>query len=169
MVDRLRALLDRPLDPSAARAILIIASGIFLGLAALFILASSEPDSTASQGRPPSLDASSAAPVEEGEGDAERTQPTLHGRQDPQDIAGSVAAERAARALRSHRALQHVPYRSGDLAIVLIGARGPRALLRVTASTLPAARGGWRRFLRRYGDPGEAYIPVFRSKRDRRG
>jgi hypothetical protein len=170
MIDRLRALLDRPLDPSAARAILIFASGIFLGLATLFILAGSEPGPTAPlRDWPPSLDSSPVVPVEEREGDAGRRQPPSLRRQDPQDIAGSAAAERAARALRSHRALQHVPYRSGDVTIVLAGARGSRALLRVTAPTLPAGRDGWRRFLRRYRDSGRSYVAVFTERGGRNG
>ena len=45
-------------------------------------------------------------------------------RQDPQDVRGSAAARRAARALRSHRALQHVPYRGGEVRIALVGAEG---------------------------------------------
>ena len=48
MIDRLRALLDRPLDPSAARAILVFASAILVGFAGLFVLAAGEPDRQAS-------------------------------------------------------------------------------------------------------------------------
>lgn len=40
-------------------------------------------------------------------------------------------------------------------------ARGDRAVLRVSASNLPAARCGWRAFLRRSHDRGEAYIARF--------
>jgi hypothetical protein len=163
MVDRLRALLDRPLDPSAAWAILVFASGIFLGLAALFILAGSEPGPTTPQHeRSPSTN---SIPVGPGAGEdvpAEHRLPPPHRPQDPQDIAGSAAAERAARALRSHRALQHVPYSAGDITIVLAGARGPRALLRVTAPTLRAARRAWDQFLRRYHDSGRSYVPAFK-------
>lgn len=166
MVDRLRALLDRPLDPSAARAILIFASAIFLGLAALFILAGSEPDPMAPQQERSTSIHSVPVDPEAVYDDAptELRQPPLHRRQDPQDIAGSAAAERAARALRSHRALQYVPYSAGDVTIVLAGARGSRAMLRVTAPTLPAARRAWHRFLRRYHDSGRSYVPVFKSK-----
>jgi hypothetical protein len=172
MVDRLRALLDRPLDPSAARAILILASGIFLSLAGLLILAAGssgpDPEAVRQQSQLSPLDSAPVPPVEEGDDDGRRQPPPRH-RQDPQDVSGSVAAGRAARALRSHRALQHVPYRSGGVTIVLAGARGSRALLRVTASTLPAARRGWHRFLRRYRDSGQAYIPVFDRSGVRRG
>jgi hypothetical protein len=72
-------------------------------------------------------------------------------------------------ALRSHQALQHVPYRRGELAITLVGARGHRALLRVSAPTLSSARHGWRAFLRRYHDRGEAYIARFVARSERRG
>lgn len=161
MADRLRAFLDRPLDPSAARAILALASAIMLGLAALFVLAGSEPDRPTSQEAHPAAASPSApvAPVEEVEDEAVGHRPSRP--QDPQDVEGSAAARRAARALRSHRALQHVPYRRGELAITLVGAREHRAVLRVSAPDLPAARRGWRAFLRRYRDRGEAYIARF--------
>jgi hypothetical protein len=164
MVDRLRALLDRPLDPSAARTILVLASAILLGLAAVFVLAASEPDGPISQGHRAAAPASSvpAAPIEVVEDEAAEQHPPSR-RQDPQDEEGSAAARRAARALRSHRALQHVPYRDGGLTVALAGARGSRAVLRISASTVPAARRGWRRFLRRFGDSGRAYVPVFEA------
>jgi len=165
MVDRLRALLDRPLDPSAARAILVIASAILAGLAALFVLAASQPDQPASLERlsPTASSADPAAPIGPVERDRPERRAAAPRRQDPQDIEGSTAARRAARALRSHRALQHVPYRDGQLTVVLTGARGRRAVLRVSASTVREARRGWHRFLRRYRDSGQAYIPVFQA------
>jgi hypothetical protein len=165
MADRLRALLDRPLDPSAARAILVLASAILVGLAALFVLAAREPDapSISTQERPSSigLRPSSIVPVDASgdQGDDLRSSP----RQDPQDVAGSAAARRASRALRSHRALQHVPYRDGEIEIALVGARGSRAVLRVSAATVRAGRRGWGQFLRRYSDLGRAYVPVFKA------
>ncbi len=170
MVDRLRALLDRPLDPSAARAILVLASAILLGLAALFALAASEPGRPGSQGVRPAAASPSAtvAPVEAVEGEAAEDRPPTH-RQDPQDRKGSAAARRAAHALRSHRALQHVPYRDGEVTVALAGAKGSRAVLRVSASTVPAARRGWHRFLSRYRDSGRAYVPVFRATGGRDG
>jgi hypothetical protein len=169
MVDRLRALLDRPLDPSAARAILVFASAILLGVAVLFVLAASQRDQPTSPGRP-SPTASSpgpAAPIKAVEDDSAKGQAAPR-RQDPQDVEGSAAARRAARSLRSHRALQHVPYRRGELAITLVGARGDRAVLRVSAPNLPAARRGWRAFLRRCHDRGEAYIARFVAHDDGR-
>lgn len=165
MADRLRALLDRPLDPSAARAILVLASAILVGLAALFVLAAREPDapSISTQERPSSIGSrpSPIVPVDASgdQGDELRSSP----RQDPQDVAGSAAARRASRALRSHRALQHVPYRDGEIEIALVGARGSRAVLRVSAATVRAGRRGWGRFLRRYSDSGRAYVPVFKA------
>jgi hypothetical protein len=162
MADRLRALLDRPLDPSAARAILVFASAILVGFAGLFILAASQPDRPTSPDRP-SPAASPPDPIAPAgatkEPQAER--PTPSRRQDPQDIDGSAASRRAARALRSHRALQHVPYRDSQLAVALIGARGGRAVLRVSAFTVREARRGWRRFLQRYSDSGRAYVVAF--------
>ncbi|MGN6588489.1 MAG: hypothetical protein ACTHKT_13630 [Solirubrobacterales bacterium] len=162
MADRLRALLDRPLDPSAARAILAFASAILIGIAALFVLGVNQSDHSISPS-PPSEIASSPNPpaaIETAEDESATVQAAPH-RQDPQDVEGSAAARRAARALRSHRALQHVPFRHGELRIALVGARGDRAVLRVSASTIRAARHGWHRFLRRYRDAGRGYVPVF--------
>lgn len=165
MADRLRAFLDRPLDPSAARAVVAFASAILLGVAALFVLAGGEPDRpTSREDRPAAASPSvPAAPVEEVEDEAAEHHPPPR-RQDPQDEKGSAAAGRAARALRSHRALQHVPYRDGGVTVALAGARGSRAVLRVSAATVPAAQRGWHRFLRRYRDSGRAYVPVFRAR-----
>ena len=170
MADRLRALLDRPLDPSAARAILVFASAILVGFAALFVLAASQPDQLTSPGHP-SVTAAPPSPVVPSlavEGNPAEDQAAPR-RQDPQDVEGSIAARRAGRALRSHRALQHVPYRDGELRIDLVGARGGRAVLRVTAPTVRLGKRGWRRFLRRYRDSGRAYTPVFKAAARRSG
>lgn len=169
MADRLRALLDRPLDPSAARAILVFASAILVGFAVLFVLAASEPDQPPSPGHP-TVAAAPPSPVvstQAVEGNSAEGQAAPR-QQDPQDVEGSRAARRADRALRSHRALQHIPYRDGELRIDLVGARGDRALLRVTAPTVRLGKRGWRRFLRRYRDSGRAYLPLFRSEESRR-
>lgn len=162
MIDRLRVLLDRPLDPSAARAILNFASAILVGFAALFVLAAGEPDQPTSPGHPSMAAAppSPVLPTQTVEGNPAEDQAALR-RQDPQDVEGSLAARRADRALRSHRAIQHLPYRRGELAITLAGARGDRALLRVSAPNLRAARRGWKAFLRRFNDDGKAYIARF--------
>jgi hypothetical protein len=171
MVDRLRALLDRPLDPSAARAILVFASAILVGFAALIVLATSEPDRQTSPAERPAPIASPTAtptPAEASEGGQPGPRPSTR-RQDPQDLKDSSAGRRAARALRSHRALQHVPYRDGQLAVALVGARGARAVLRVSAPTVSEARRGWHRFLRRYRDSGRAYVPVFKAAARRSG
>jgi hypothetical protein len=169
MIDRLRALLDRPLDPSAARAILVFASAILVSFSALFVFAAGQPDQSTSPGHP-SAAASPSSPVlptQAVEGNPAEDQAAPR-RQDPQDVEGSIAARRAGRALRSHRALQHVPYGDGELRIDLVGARGGRAVLRVSAPTVRLGKRGWRRFLRRYRDSGRAYLPLFRSEESRR-
>lgn len=162
MADRLRALLDHPLDPGAARAILVLTSAILVGFAALFVLASGQADRPPSP-RPAGPVATSPGPVfpiEAVEADEGKGQVTPHP-QDPQDVDGSAAARRVARALRVHRALQHVPYRDGGVRVTLVGTRRSRAVLRVDAPSAPAARRGWHRFLRRYRDAGGAYLAVF--------
>jgi hypothetical protein len=166
MIDRLRFLLDRPLDPLAARAVVVLATAVLLGFAAVFVLGTSQPGPSAApreQGlpaRPQSGQPLGRAPLD---ASPPLQAPPSRRRQDPQDEKGSAAAKRAARALNSHRALQHVPYRRGELSIELVGVRGGRAALRVSAPTLAEARGGWRRFLRRYGDAGRAYAPRFKG------
>jgi hypothetical protein len=162
MVDRLRVLLEEPLDAAVGRAVVVLASAIVLGVAALFVLAAREPGTGTRAETPATAQSTSGqAPAELEPAPVEETAPRH--RQDPQDQEGSPAAQRAARALASHRALQHVPYRSGGLTVELVGARGHRAVVRVSADTARAARRGWRRFLRRYGDSGRAYIPIFRG------
>jgi hypothetical protein len=173
MIDRLRFLLDRPLDPLAARAVVVSATAILLGFGALFVLGAS--DSTrpgAAGGRavaaPPRPGRSFAAPQSVAPS-PQTSRASRRRRQDPQDEKGSDAADRAAKAMRSHRALQHVPYRSGHLGVRLIGARDERAVLVISAPTIAAARRGWRRFLRHYRDSGRAYLPRFEAIGARRG
>ncbi|HET7444537.1 MAG TPA: hypothetical protein VFJ57_07760 [Solirubrobacterales bacterium] len=169
MPERLRALLDHPLDPSAARAILTCATAILIALAAIFALAGggSEPGqrsgaaaSREGSPRPPASPAGAARPQWPEGRRRDRSR-----RQDPQDRDGSPAARRAASALRSHRALQHVPYRRGGLTVSLVGARRGRAVLRVTAPSFPAARRGWLAFLDRFHDAGRAYVVRLRGRR----
>jgi hypothetical protein len=161
MVDRLRTLLEEPLDPRLGRAVVVFASAILLGLAALFILAARQPETSIRAEEPPTA-RSTSGPAPADLAPAPTPEPSAAPRrQDPQDRAGSVAARRAARALASHRALQHVPHRSDKLKVELVGVRGSRALLRVSAGTVEDARAGWRRFLRRYRDSGRAYVPIF--------
>lgn len=163
MIDRLRFLLDRPLDPLVARAVVVFASAILLGFAALYVLAAREPaPSPAPPDRqavlPPSGEPFGAARAQAAPPAPPAARPR---RQDPQDETGSPAARRAAKTLASHRALQHVPYRYAHLSIRLVGARGGRAVLAVSAPTISAARRGWQGFLRRYSDTGRAYLPFF--------
>lgn len=168
MVERLRALLEHPLDPSTARAIVVLAGAILLGLVGLFALSAAQPESAViPPAKRPSAASSPAllAPSEGVKDEAADARRPSTPRQDPQDRKGSAAAERAARALRLHRALQHVPYRDGGVSIELVGARGSRALLRVSAPNVPAARRGWLRFLRRFDDAGRSYLPFFKSRR----
>jgi hypothetical protein len=172
MIDRLRFLLDRPLDPLAARAIVISATAILLGFAALFVLAAREPGRSAAPGRQ-AVPTQPQAARSFGAARAEAAPPAPRAahrrRQDPQDEKGSPAASRATKALRSHRALQHVPYRHARLSVRLVGARGGRAVLAVSAPTISAARRGWRRFLRRYRDGGHAYLTRFEATRGHGG
>lgn len=167
MIDRLLALLDRPLDPRAGRAVMVLAAAITLGFAALFVLAAGSAHRQPPSARP--LAPKRAAPLppslDGDDGAVNEASPRLPSRrpQDPQDDRGSTAARDAQKELRRHRALQHVPYEQGGLTVTLVGARRGRALLRVSAATPSAARRGWRRFLRRFGDDGHAYTPLFKS------
>ncbi|HEX4669288.1 MAG TPA: hypothetical protein VH275_04855 [Solirubrobacterales bacterium] len=168
MVDRLRVLLEEPLDPRVGRAIVVLASAIVLGFAALFVLAAHESD-TRVEAPMKAQSTSDPPPAELERTPVEGAAPAApRRRQDPQDQKGSIAARRAARALASHRVLQHVPYRSGELKVDLVGARGHRAVLRVSANTVQTARASWPRLLRRYRDSGRAYIAIFRGKDGKR-
>jgi hypothetical protein len=169
MVDRLRALLDRPLDPRAGRAIVVLATAISIGFAGLVVLAGTAKKESRSvsafdRGAAPVHPASDSPPVA-----APSSSPReIHPRQDPQDDWGSAAGRHAESALRSHRALQHVPFHGAGVAVALAGARHGRAVLVVRASTVASAHRGWRRFLRRFGDAGSAYVPIFRASGDQR-
>lgn len=174
MVDRLRALLDRPLDPRAGRAIVALATAMALGLPGLVVLAGgtdqvsrSAPafDRGAAQVHSAFNSGAGALLVEARPSSSGKT----HRRQDPQDDRGSAAARHAGRALKSHRALQHVPYHHGGLSVVLVGARHGRAVLLTRAATLPAAHRGLRRFLNRYHDSGSAYLSHFVARKSRHG
>jgi hypothetical protein len=178
MIDRFRAFLDRPLDPSAGRAILVLAAAIFLGFAAIVVVAGGEhgPADRSGAAMPAQATTPSAPPPPEPDVDRleRRGAPAPSARirrQDPQDRRGSAAARRTASALRAHRALQHVPYRRGELAIDLVGADRGRAVLRVSAPSRAAGRRGWSEFLRRFHDRGGSYVMrlVASGEGDRRG
>jgi hypothetical protein len=166
MVDRLRNLAERPLDRRVARAVLILGLAVSVGVGLLVGLAAVEGGDGSGAGGTRGavnqmrsrIESPAAVPTKA---------PPRPPEQDPQDRRGSAARRRATAELGSHRALQHVPYRHGGLSIVLAGAQGSRAVLRVTAPTSVAARTGWRDFLRRFHDRGSAYLPRFRRGRDR--
>jgi hypothetical protein len=169
--NQLRALLETPISRTQARvAFAISATVVLLAAAALILLADERPISTHAPGAgeprsvavappPAPLVATTPAPARS----------TVGPRQDPQDQPGSRAARRAARALATHAALQHVPYRRGGVRIELTGARDGRALLTVTAPTRPRARAAWRAFLARFHDSGRAYrLHLSVERRERR-
>jgi len=168
--DRLRALLERPLDPRAGRAVTVLAAAISLGFATALGLGVGDGPNRSTLERPPDGGARPSPPLAASSprepARSERHRPP---RQDPQDDPGSEAGRRARAALRSHRALQHVPYRAGGVAIDLVGADGGRAVLRISAESAAVARRGWRAFLRRFDDDGLAYEPIFTTNGGRRG
>lgn len=158
MIDLLRQLLDHPLDAAVGRAIVVLNSAVFVGVAVLFLLGLLVPTTGREAPTPigsTTPDASVRPLVRD------RIAPTPGTAQDPQDAPRSDAAHRLRRHLASRRALQHVPYRSGDVEIDLVGAIHGRALLRVVAPTTAAARQGWREFLDRFRDSGTSYKPIF--------
>lgn len=171
MAERLRALLEHPLDPRVARLAVALGCAVLLGFASLIVVAGTgvrpnRPSARGHSGGSPAI----GRPMAARRPPASIRKPRLaRPRQDPQDRPGSPAALRAEHELASHRALQHVPYRHGGLSVVLVGAEGKRAVLRVRAATAAAARRGWRRFLRRYRDPGGSYLPRFRVEGGRDG
>lgn len=162
MAERLRALLEHPLDPRHARAIVVLACGVTLGFAVLAVLArpGAGHPGTDSGLSPARVWAGSSAPTE---AMPPRRTDGAPMSQDPQDRPGTAAHRRAAREIADHRALQHVPWRAGGVSIDLVGARGGRAVLAVRAATRAGARRGWHIFLRRFRDAGTAYLPRFES------
>lgn len=166
MIECFRAFLDRPLGPAAGRAILALATAIFVGFAAVFLLAGGEPHGVdpATVTSPPTAAEPGADQLGLDAGASNRAQLP---KQDPQDRPGSAAARRVASALRERRALQHVPYSIGAVSIVLVGADRGRAVLRISAATRAAARRGWHEFLDRFEDRGSLYKPQFVGTLDR--
>lgn len=164
MPDRLRALLDHPLDRRVGVALAVLASAVVVGFSAVIIFylgsAPEAPGTTPSTATRHRAEEIRQSPTNQQEAAAS---PVRHRRQDPQDRQGSPAARRAAAAMQTHRALQQVPYRQGGVVIRLIGARRGKAILGVEATSIKAARKGWRRFLRRFDDPGDSYLPRFSS------
>jgi hypothetical protein len=178
VIDLIRGLLDRPLDPRHARAIVAVASCLtlaFAGLVGFGVISGSRP--TASEGGDGTSDlaaptAPPAAATEGSPGGSEegpdRPEARSKVRQDPQDHHGSLAYRRARRTLREHRALQHLPFHGRGISITLAGADQGRAIVRIVAVTVPEAKRGWRRFLRRYSDTGGAYEARFAARPETR-
>jgi hypothetical protein len=170
VAERLRALLEHPLDPRLARAIVLLACGVTLGFAVLAVLARPAAEHSAPVGAIPAGRASAYPTTQASPTVASPSRGAVPpARQDPQDRPGTAAHRRAAREIAAHRALQHVPYRAGGVVIDLVGARGTRAVLAVRAPTRAAARRGWRGFLRRFDDSGTAYLPRFEATGGQRG
>jgi hypothetical protein len=161
VVERFRAFLDRPLEPSTSRAVIGLALAVGTGLAVLAVLGGVA-------GRPAARPEARPQVVPPGSGRVHAGRPSLsapvQADQDPQDRPGTAAHRRAASALAHHRALQHVPYSTGGVSIELVGARRGKAVLRVVAATEGAARQGWRAFLRRFDDDGGAYLHVLKVR-----
>lgn len=164
MVERLRELADRPLDRGVAGAILILGLGVTIGVSLLVGLVTIGGEAESSRGGAGSAVGNPAPPVVPETARVPTANPVPAPEQDPQDRPGSVARSRAVAELRSHRALQHVPWRHGGVVIELAGASGSRAILRVVGPDLAIARRRYSSFLRRFGDRGHAYLPSFRAR-----
>lgn len=170
MIDRFRVLLDRPLEPRVARAVLALVACVTVGFAIAVGLGGIDgsPDlhrSTTTTANQPSAQplAVDAAP-RDGTLPTEPANPPVHRRQDPQDRRGTPAFHRAKKEHRAHRALQHLPYSTGRVAITLVGADRGRAVLMVRASSVTKAKAAWRRFLHRFHDSGHSYEPRFTAR-----
>jgi hypothetical protein len=171
VIDLIRNLLDRPLDPRLARAVVLLAIAItfsFAILVAFGVIAGSVPSEDENRGEvlrapsaPPAQQAGALGDARSGEAASVRRTAPRRPRQDPQDRPGSEDYRRARKALRQHRALQHLPFERGKVAIVLAGADHGRALVRVTAATVGGAKRAWRAFLTHYRDDGRAYRASF--------
>jgi hypothetical protein len=163
VIERLRALLERPLDPALSRAMLALALAVGTGFAIVALLAGSG----AHTGMGGSREARPTPARQEKIDRAPRPVPTpspgkVSGR-DAQDHRGTAAHRRATREVADHRALQHVPYEEAAVSVKLVGVLRGRAVLEVEGPSIGAARRGWRRFLRRFDDDGGAYVPRFET------
>ncbi|MBS1886105.1 MAG: hypothetical protein JSU06_02865 [Actinobacteria bacterium] len=169
MNGRLRDLAGRPLERRVGRATLGVGLAVTVGFCLVVALAGiGRRPGTAPPAHPRPAAVRRATPgpssLATGAGQASpATGPTPWPRQDPQDRRGSADRRRAAAELESHRALQHVPWRHGNIVVALVGAEGLRAILRVVGPDLAAARRGYRSFLYRFDDRGRAYRPRFRA------
>jgi hypothetical protein len=163
MVERLRALLERPLAPAVGRAILVLALATSLGFAAVALLggAGGRPGGDAPRRRP----AIARLPVSESADSDPSPLSQRVARQDAQDRQGTSAHRLAIRELAAHRALQDVPWHRGGVSIELVGVKGAKAALAVEGPSILAARRGWGGFLRRHRDDGRSYLPRFRAPR----
>ena len=163
MTRRLRLLLERPLDSATARLVVVLGGAICVGFAVLLGLGLLDPGAPGSpRSAATGLRADMApAPVRPTGPKASPEADETHRPQDPQDRLRTPAHRRATRELATHRAMQSLPYRHGDLSIELVGARGSKAILAVAAPTVAAARRGYRLFLRRRRDDGRSYLPRF--------
>jgi hypothetical protein len=171
VAERLRALLERPLDPTLARAVVLLALAASTGFAVLVLLGAVGRDAPHPSTSPVAgADRPSSPAIPVGPRSTSGENAPAEGRghrvagQDRQDHPGTEAHRRALRESARHRALQHVPYRQGAVAITLVGARGPRAILSIDAPTVALGRRSYHRFLHRFGDPGAAYLPRFADR-----
>jgi hypothetical protein len=156
VIDRLRALLEDPYDPAVARAVVVLACVVTLGLTAVVGIGGAGSSEETTRTRPEGPTSSRSTPTPVGRpAVAHRREP----RQDPQDLRGSASRRRATGELASHRALQHVPWHGDGVSIRLVGARGDRAVLLVRGPSVAADRRGWAAFLGRWKDDGNSYLP----------
>jgi hypothetical protein len=164
--DRIRDLLDRPLDRRHADAIVAIAAAVTFAFGVLVAFGIiGHPAADLAAGREdlarPTAPREVAGALDHPPASKDRRPDRS---QDPQDRKGTAAYGRARRTARDHRALQHLPYRRGGVTVAQVGADQGRAILRVAAPTITAARQGWREFLRRFTDDGAAYEARFQVR-----
>jgi hypothetical protein len=172
VIDLIRNLLDRPLDPRVARAVVVLAITITFAFAILVtfgVIAGSVPSEVEDQGgeiaqTPSAPPAQQAEPPAGPSGRADSGRLPVRPEQDPQDRLGTEDYQRAREAMREHRALQHLPYERRGVAIVLAGADRGRAVVNVSAGSVGRAKQEWRGFLARYRDDGHAYEPRFAAR-----
>ena len=131
---RLRALIERPVDPEVARWVVSLALLVTIGVACLVALSATDGSVTR-----PGHEVDRAGPaVDRPVALSPNVDRRHHGRQDPQDRPGTSAHRLAERELATHRALQHVPWRGEGVSISLVGARAGKAVLAVEGSALAA-------------------------------
>jgi hypothetical protein len=164
-VNRLREFAGRPLDPSIARAILVLGCAVTVATGLLIAGGILSPGGSVDPRLPAGRDGAVRPTVPSPYVSPGRP---ARDRRNPLDERGNPTRRRAERELAGHRALQHLPWRGDGAKVTLVGAHGGLAVLEVAAVDRAVARRGYLAFLARSHDDGADYLVRVRATRGSR-